>query len=64
MVQGRLVAVLLILQLAHTQIIDTSSNEQHGVSFANQPCSANTVIDFSFSSNSLLTLAGTVVFLI
>lgn len=31
---GHLVAVLLILQLANTQILDTSAKEQHGVPFA------------------------------
>ena len=55
---------LLIILSAFTLPFDTQLSNKHGTPFNEAKCNKDTVIDFSFSSNSILTLPNTVVILI
>jgi hypothetical protein len=50
-----LILALLLLAPAMAQIFDIARYTKHGDIFKNAPCNGLTVIDFSFSSSSLLT---------
>lgn len=51
------IALLQISMAAFTLPFATASINKHGVAFKDAPCNANTVIDFAFSPNSVLTFS-------
>jgi hypothetical protein len=59
-----LLLVLLSSVASLTLPFVTSNVDKHGVPYSSEKCNANTVLDLSFSSSSILTFGSALVFII